>query len=157
MKKLLVAVAILFCAGTALAQSPSGGAAAGNVDVENITPQLLAEGDRPYVYAVKMLCGTIPAINKFRQFPAPNADELLVPGTYLSMLNVMNPGPTISISRGGGVEVAAIRPRVGDLGSCQAWTKKSSPSSTASTFSRHFHPGRPPRHRLRSSSSRRGS
>ncbi len=72
MKRRSVLIAVLLgtagmgvaLADTALAQSPSLGAA-GNVDVENIPAQFLDGTERPYVYAVKMLCGTIPAISSF--------------------------------------------------------------------------------------------
>ena len=119
MKRRLVSVVILCCAaGMIIALSDTASAqsrgAAGSVDVENIAPQLV-DGPRPHVYAVKMLCGTIPPITNFKQFPAPNADELLVPGTYLSMINILNPGREAEA-----VEILAVRPSGVGLGSVSA-------------------------------------
>ena len=69
--------------------SACAGGVGGSVDVEMIPPSG-AKSENP-IYAAKFLCGPIEA-GRNLEFPAqPN--ELLVPGTYLTAINVANSNP----------------------------------------------------------------
>lgn len=71
---------------SSLAQS----AAAGNIDIESISPVNIS-GD--LTYSGHFLCGTISPDPDLQQFPAESSEELLAPGTYLTILNIHNPHP----------------------------------------------------------------
>jgi hypothetical protein len=63
-----------------------------SIDVESIAPKYIIIPGSPseFVYAIKFLCGTIQhGVNP--QFPA--SDQPLVPGTYLTAINIFNPYP----------------------------------------------------------------
>ena len=86
---------------------PPGGAAGGvgvgvgvSVDVESIVPKRIVprfrSGNEPppprrLVYAVKFLCGTLLPEAGSGQFPDTTQSHLLVPGTYMTAVNLHNP------------------------------------------------------------------
>ncbi len=96
MKKLIILAAVLALTAVGFARQVSadvhiigtvGGVGVGlSIDVETIErTKLSKELD---LYAVKFLCGTVPG---FGQFPDPGSP--LAPGTYLTAINILNPGP----------------------------------------------------------------
>ncbi len=100
---LAVAVAVLSaCGGQALGVG-------GSVDVERIPATDAGTGLR--VYAAKFLCGTIHASPSNLEFPSLRTGggltgafgataELLVPGTYLTAINIHNPtSATIQVAK----------------------------------------------------------
>lgn len=62
----------------------------GSVDVEAVPVTRVPDG---YAYSAKFLCGTIQAVKGFPQFADTSRDTaaVLVPGTYLTSVNVQNP------------------------------------------------------------------
>ena len=79
---------ILLAAFPAAAQEGTGG----SIDVEEIAGNRTGTS---FTYIAKFLCGTIPvegvATAVERQLPAASGTFSLVPGTYLSGINVLNP------------------------------------------------------------------
>jgi hypothetical protein len=61
-----------------------------SIDVEPVSPKRVRLGGQALLsYAVKFLCGTIPHSDADPQQPPPGAP--LVPGTYLTAVNIHNP------------------------------------------------------------------
>jgi hypothetical protein len=62
----------------------------GSVDVETV-PAMRVSGE--FAYSAKFLCGTIKPTQGSPQFPDASRDTaaILVPGTYLTSINVLNP------------------------------------------------------------------
>jgi hypothetical protein len=56
-----------------------------SIDVESITPKLI---DSELVYSTKFVCGTIP--DSITNPPFGSSDQPLVPGTYLTAINIHN-------------------------------------------------------------------
>lgn len=86
-----LAAAVMVCAFGSEAAAQGVGA---SLDVETISPKKIAPlaGPAHLVYSVKFLCGTIQSDADVPQFPETGA-PLLVPGTYLTVINIHNPNP----------------------------------------------------------------
>jgi hypothetical protein len=91
--KLLIIIIGMAVSFAFLAEARAQGIALGvgaSLDVETITPKRIFLRS---VYSVKFLCGTIPE-GASPEVPAPGFP--LVPGTYLTAINIHNPNPGIS-------------------------------------------------------------
>lgn len=88
----MVAVAQAQPPGFTTGPPPDGGVGV-SVDVETIEPIAADEGLERVIYSAKFVCGTIRGNPRNPQFPAQftNQRHLLVPGTYLSAINIFNP------------------------------------------------------------------
>ena len=70
-----------------------------SLDVVSITSVKRADGSA--VYLAKVLCGTVEHDPSIPQIPASSDPETLVPGTYLSKVNILNPQETnVTVSTG---------------------------------------------------------
>ncbi len=105
--------AVLAIGVAALLTGCRGPGVAGSVDVENISAKRV---QGLFVYGAKFLCGTIPALATAPTFPA--GDTTLVPGTYLTAVNIHNPDTlTILFEKRAVIANAQVDPRgrVGEI------------------------------------------
>lgn len=87
----------------------------GNVDVETVSAIRVPEG---LAYSAKFLCGTIQPMQGSPQLPDASHDTaaVLVPGTYLTSVNVQNPDTLTILVAKRAVETKAQMARRGRIG-----------------------------------------
>lgn len=87
----------------------------GSVDVESVSSTRLPDGP---VWTAKFLCGTIPDSSGFDAFPNVGKDgtPALVPGTYLTSINVQNLDTTTAAIFKRAVEIRPQLERRGRVG-----------------------------------------
>jgi hypothetical protein len=89
----------------------------GSVDVETVPAVPIHDGEA-YSYSAKFLCGTIAAEPGSPEFPDASRDTnaVLVPGTYLTSINVYNPEPMTVVFEKGAVPIRSQFARRGARG-----------------------------------------